>query len=717
MRPTRIHARLRAHFPPTLLALTLGLGLPGCAGGGSEPLNDIVGGSGGSDTAVAGETAENDDGGAGGSTAGGSNSVGSSGLGADPEVLDFAINQSTLSLTIFNESGGNPDYTLLPADTWLQLSRTAGTFVGSSISVQVTLNRGALPVGESTSSIVASLDDGRILTVPVSAFVPDPASLGALWISTTELDFGALGDSLAFHLRGVSTTGVSYTISSNQSWISVSPSAGESSGEADSVTVGVDRAQLAVGTHVGSVTVTADGGATATVAILATVVAGAPPGGGGSDPQSAIVLDTSLLDFGVNSQQMFFRIRNGGTGTLNFTIVAGDSWLSPSITGGSITTEELTVGLMSNRCVVRSAGTYETTVTVADGNGASAVLTARYTIAAPPDDATIAAWLAPLGELPKRHYSWGLAPERLDDPADPVLNEFVRITRGLSLDAAALTAAQADVAVKVCKSVNSAGGAKPANIALVLSPWWNGFWAGVPPWYAGPEEQAELDRIRSMLESAKLLLAQANANNGASIAMPVLLLDTEHWFAVGWPDPSWTDPWNAAITSKLNAMHAVCKDVFPGAAVEWFGRGTVNLWSPGNELGDTYSCDLYNQANPDVNQLIHDRTYARVLGLNGNSTGFVLNVWVSLGAGFYRSPELARMFYSCDYDHDPGFDWFTGALLNDPGFARTAIQQSEYAAVQNIQLFPGPFDDPRTPSWARHFVAYVQGATGVIYTP
>ncbi len=689
----------------------------GCNGSGPG-VNDVLGnGPSDSDTVVAGETIEND-GGSSSSGGGGPNNItNSAGLGSDPERLDFSITDAAISLTIINESGGNPEYTLTPSDSWVHVSRTAGTFVGSSFSVLVTIDRNSLPAGESTSSIIVSLDDGRGLAVPVSAFVPDAGALSSLWVSTTELDFGDTDESLMFHVRSNSTSAVSYTINSLQDWILISPPSGSSTGEADDITVGVDRSLLTPGTHVGAVTLVTDSAESISIAIVVNV-GDAPLVTGGGDPGAIPEVDQQSLDFGAETLVRTFTLRNAGTGSMNYTVSVGEGWLSPYVATGTLTDNSTVVVMLANRCIGRSPGTYSTTVTITAGNGAQASLTASYDVPSRPDDSTVTGWLTGLNPLPRPHYSWYLSPQRLDDANDPLLVEFVRLTHGITLDAGTPDAAAADVAVRICQAENQASPAIPATIAICASPYWMGFWGGLPPWYSGPEEQTEINRISGLLTSWKTYIDSANSAHGANIQVAVLLLDTENWRASGWPNPNWTDPWNIAIKQKIDAMYTACKAVFPSATIDWFERGTPYTWMPGNELGDSYSNSLFYAGTPERNASALDNVYWRAYALSGNSNSFQLNPWVALGAGYPAPPELGgNAYYACDYNYDPGYAWYMGAILNDSSLTRTSVQQSEFSVMHHIIFYPAPFDDPRSDNWARHFAAYVEGATGATYTP
>ncbi|HDD25193.1 MAG TPA: hypothetical protein ENF52_07135, partial [Chloroflexi bacterium] len=98
----------------------------------------------------------------------------------------------------------------------------------------------------------------------------------ALCKSTSSLDFGTSATTKTFEVWNCGGGTLSYTISDDRTWISVSPTSGSSTGEHDTITVTVNRSGLSPGHYTGTVTIDPNYGANQTVTVSMDVVNNPP---------------------------------------------------------------------------------------------------------------------------------------------------------------------------------------------------------------------------------------------------------------------------------------------------------------------------------------------------------------------------------------------------------------------------------------------------------
>lgn len=150
----------------------------------------------------------------------------------------------------------------------------------------------------------------------------------------------------------------------DRSWITVAPATGP---PGTSFFVAVDHSGLAVGSHAGTVTVTAPGalGSPQLVAVELEVVAG-----------PVLEVDPPSLDFtaaagGTDPDDQFLMISNGGSGTLSWTATDDAPWLEVTPAAGS-EAAELTVSVDTAGL---AEGLHEATITIDAGSAAGSPAT------------------------------------------------------------------------------------------------------------------------------------------------------------------------------------------------------------------------------------------------------------------------------------------------------------------------------------------------------
>ncbi|MDX2176149.1 MAG: carbohydrate-binding protein [Candidatus Sumerlaeia bacterium] len=236
-----------------------------------------------------------------------------------------------------------------------------------------------------------------------------------IWVSHGEGDLFSGVDSIPNDPATTNTPGVSQSNSPNEwedfdnysepfaavgngginggggSWLTLTPTAGTSTGETDSVTVSFDTTGLLAGSYAGTVTVTGNApNSPRTIPVTLTIT-----GGGTPNPQTQ--LSTSSVNAsaqqGATPANSTFTVRNSGTGTLNYTLTKqntgdGVAWFTVSPTSGTSTGEADTITVSYNTTGL-APDTYAAAVEVAGGNSGPQMLSVFLTVTSAPTQPTI----------------------------------------------------------------------------------------------------------------------------------------------------------------------------------------------------------------------------------------------------------------------------------------------------------------------------------------
>jgi hypothetical protein len=129
----------------------------------------------------------------------------------------------------------------------------------------------------------------------------------------------------SFQVKASGENALSYTISSNRSWLTVYPLDGEATQSWDTIEVSVDVDDFSNGTYNGKITITAPDAENTPVEISVTVEVG-------TQEASYIQVSKSLLHFssyvGMNNPpSQTFNVSNAGTGNLDFEVIPSHAWI------------------------------------------------------------------------------------------------------------------------------------------------------------------------------------------------------------------------------------------------------------------------------------------------------------------------------------------------------------------------------------------------------
>lgn len=204
-------------------------------------------------------------------------------IGVSPTSFSFSAtaggaNPANQSLSITNTGGGTLNWTASDDAAWLSVSPASGT-APSTATVSVDITGLATGTYNGTITISATGATNTPVTVPVTLTVNAPAS-PTIGVNPTSFSFTATagGANPASQSLNITNTGggtLNWSASSNQTWLSISPTSGTAPSTA---TVSVNISGLAAGTYNGAITVSATGATNSPVTVPVTLTVN-PAGG------------------------------------------------------------------------------------------------------------------------------------------------------------------------------------------------------------------------------------------------------------------------------------------------------------------------------------------------------------------------------------------------------------------------------------------------------
>ena len=201
---------------------------------------------------------------------------------------------------------------------------------GSGGPEQTSANRSlaALPA---TWAAQGTFNDGPVSGTLFGATAPPPAP--ALAVAPGSLAFGgtAGGANPAAKTLAVTNAGggtLSFTASDDAPWLSVTPGSGSAPRD---LTVAVDAAGLAAGSHTATITVNAGSAGTRTIPVTLTLTAPTPP----ALAVAPAALAFSAVQGGAAPPAQPVSVTNTGGGTLPFTVSDDAGWLSAAPASGT----------------------------------------------------------------------------------------------------------------------------------------------------------------------------------------------------------------------------------------------------------------------------------------------------------------------------------------------------------------------------------------------
>lgn len=91
-------------------------------------------------------------------------------VSVSPEELDFGSVTTSMQLSITNTGSGNIAYTIAPSNSWIQVSKTSGTFSKTEV-ITVSVNRSELSEGNHEGKLTLTIGEEKI-EIPVRMNIP-----------------------------------------------------------------------------------------------------------------------------------------------------------------------------------------------------------------------------------------------------------------------------------------------------------------------------------------------------------------------------------------------------------------------------------------------------------------------------------------------------------------------------------------------------------------
>ena len=314
-------------------------------------------------------------------------------MSTSPAALTFsgttgATNPPAQTITFWKGGDRTKNWTITASAPWISVTPSSGTIATEQDQITVSVNATGLSAGSYTSTVVISTESfkGRQVKtiVPVSlSLTQSSTATPIIQLSPAALSFSGIAGSANPAAQLLSLTNssggtLSWNLSDNATWLTLSTASGTTTTETDSVAASVNLTGLAAGTYTAAITVSASGATNSPqiipVSLTITAASTATP---------VIGLSVSSLAFsgtagGANPAAQSFIVSNTGSGTLTWTAGDSASWLTLTpATGTNTGTVTASVNLSG-----LAAGTYSGTITVSAAGATSKTLPVSLTVGA-----------------------------------------------------------------------------------------------------------------------------------------------------------------------------------------------------------------------------------------------------------------------------------------------------------------------------------------------
>ncbi len=322
-------------------------------------------------------------------------------LSLSPSQLTFSLQSLTGAppavqvVTVSSASPSPVNYAVTvaaDASTWLKASPSSGATTGS-ISVSVLPSQ--LKAGNNSGTITVAAQDGSAsATIAVTAVVSAVPSLtvSPQSISLTLSQGNTAVTTVPISVFAVSSLSSSVTLNygasvdSGNSFLSIP--VGQSGQTPASFAVAINPSNLALGTNLGKIHISATGANPAPAPVDIPVPI---PGNAVSPGQLLVAADGSYVTLsagtGGEPVQGSLSVANSGGGLLHYTAKVlpgtGGNWLTlPSTEGNIVPSGGTALSFSADPSAVPGAGTWKSQIEV-DGGGASAIVTVDFAVAQP----------------------------------------------------------------------------------------------------------------------------------------------------------------------------------------------------------------------------------------------------------------------------------------------------------------------------------------------
>lgn len=225
--------------------------------------------------------------------------------------------------------------------------------------------------GYNDNTTTVTVLDGKTVNADIQLVKLSPE----LEASPSTLDFETTKNDLSFFITNKGKVGtITWTITSNQPWVTITPTSGTTTTETDPIQVSVSRNNIAIGTYTAQINVVSDAGEK----IINVLMVKPDP----NLPQLSI--SPTSIDFGSSILTSQVELKNTGMSVMNWTSTISNIWINLSSTSGNINAGDKSIINVSINKSGLAPGSFNGTV-VFNSNGGSKTLT--ITMIVPPGTA------------------------------------------------------------------------------------------------------------------------------------------------------------------------------------------------------------------------------------------------------------------------------------------------------------------------------------------
>ncbi len=172
---------------------------------------------------------------------------------------EFGATAASQTFVISNGQGGTLNYTVSDDQTWLSCTPTTGSVTTGTSVISVNYATSGLAAGSYSATITVT-DPAASTTTKTIAVSLTITTQPVMVLSTATLaktgTTGSSGPQASFTVNNNGGGSMTYTATSTQSWLSLSPASGTVVGETDTIYVNFNATSLAAGTYNDTITVT-----------------------------------------------------------------------------------------------------------------------------------------------------------------------------------------------------------------------------------------------------------------------------------------------------------------------------------------------------------------------------------------------------------------------------------------------------------------------------
>ena len=227
--------------------------------------------------------------------------------------MDFGAAETALTIEVANIGTGSLTWSAKSDKDWLAFEPPTETITTGKSPLIVKAERGNLPPATYTATItIISPEGGNLELKAQMAVLENPV----LSLSETGVDFGATGETVTLEIKNTGTGALKWEVTEEVEWLSTTPTKGETSRDADKLTLKASRRYLAPDTYTATVKVMSNGG-NRTIVVKLTKL-----------PEPALQVEKKAVVFAESAEIASLIIKNVGTGILEWSVATQQGWIS-----------------------------------------------------------------------------------------------------------------------------------------------------------------------------------------------------------------------------------------------------------------------------------------------------------------------------------------------------------------------------------------------------